>query len=375
MRRLFIIFFLLFLQVPMLGQTPVNVNMSGGITITKESDNGLNHTYISNQDLYKKIEKAALEAEARQRQSSPRNNSSNNDDAEYQAEQARKRAEREARMEMERRKEQARIQAAGDEYVRSTASYYQSLKDNAYWESTVGKEIVREKTARENFFTPGIRIIESDGSAPIQPIKTETDKTIFSSKMMQKKGETFKSLNIDPPYYSPDFNIGHFREALQKTSPIPESVSAPFVTGRMSQPTFLDKARAWAKSTAILGRNTLLDEAIGRVEGVFESVVSQTTSAGSGFIRMYKTMTSVFHVGDLECNIIDNNLDALLTSVRTGDYEVLNRSLADTEFKTRKQLYKSIRDGFGQTSSTNDAIDEGVNNVSVWTFWKLWEKE
>ena len=142
----------------------------------------------------------------------------------------------------------------------------------------------------------------------------------------------------------------------------------------MSQRTFLDKAWDGTKSAAFSGRNILEDEAVGRVENLVKSAISQTAPIGKSVVGFYRSLKNAAKLGNLEGDIISNSLDAILTSVRTGDASVLSRSLSETDIKTRKHLNESIREGFGQTSSTNDTIDEGVNYVSNWAYWKLWSR-
>lgn len=369
---------LLIAQQSLLSQTPVSVNQGGGITILKGTDSGLSSTYISNQDLYNKISKACHDAEARQKKTTTRTSTNNTVDAARQAEIAAEKAKQEAlkqaRLEEERRKEQARIKKAGDDYVRQNSARYEQKKSEAHWQATVGKEILREKTAPENYFTPGSRVIErNEATYSLPQINTNTDKSNFALRLHQKKFEnrTFQSLNVANPYYSPDFNIGHFREAIQSVAVMPQMVDSR----QIDQVSFLDEAWAQMPKLAEAGRQTMGDEAWDRVTGFAKSTIASVNPICKEVTRAYD---AVMHVGDVKnksVEIIEDALETVLNTVKTGDYSLINRYFDRTKVSSEKQLTQMIRNKFGQTSSTNNAIEDGEDFIAYFAFWKKWNKE
>ena len=242
-------------------------------------------------------------------------------------EQERQEAE-ERRREEERIREEARIKQAGDDYVRSNAWYYNQLQSEAYWQGTVGKEIVSEKTALENYITPGVRIIESEQDS----VSTRTNKSGFSERLKEVRSRSvglssnmvFVPLNARANDYLNDVVQNSFRPAYYQYDNFVRmdmSAGGSSTTQRIYQ--WLDATGAWADARRKDAGDAVLGVSVKFCTSVAKSTISGISAMSNQVMRVYERITNVGDVFNTEKGMINESLDYILKNWNKDDYDAL----------------------------------------------------
>lgn len=279
-------------------------------------------------------------------------------EAENRAIRERQREEERIRREEERRREEARIHAVGEAYVRRTAAKYNQLKENARWEATMGKEIVRNQTAMENYFTPGTRVIERDTSSmDMQPVTTTTDKSSFAAKLKDKKRQlankesdfdgfedgfftnrTFHSLSSDA-YSSSDLQYFHEHQRLMMqfcSSLMTKSVS-PSRVKQVESPLYLQESnKQWdlslldetLETMGYISEGFIKDSGKHLIEERLEESYSPIGILANKGLNIYKKAKDAIDVYKVEEGIINKSLTAIKKTVSTGDPRYVDDAFA-----------------------------------------------
>ena len=348
---------------------------------------------------YKKVQKAVYDALAKQRRNEATNSSSASAAAEAEARRERE-ARETARRAEERRIEQARIQKAGDDYIRQSSQHYDAKKDEAHWQATEGKAMLREKTSMNRYFNAGTHITGGSGgdgstTMPNRHINTTTNKSKFASKLKNKKnnlsknsdwdgfddgffaGRTFRSLNSNPGYSS-DFSMSHFRDAINAPAkPVTARVvSSPFPTEvpPEKQP-LLNRMQDLAGEGFIKGKLMLLEEAQDRVQGYAKSTISGSSAMGKACIQAYQAISSIGDVKNKMVAKMERSLQTASHVAKTGDLSQLDAFFAREELYSRQDVVQLMREKLGFKSNSDNAVEEGEDFLVNHAFWRKWKND
>lgn len=362
MNRLVIVCSLLLVSLPVVAQRPVKVVQSGGLTVDtyspprgpssskKSSGKGGKNRGIN---IYGDIRGYSIEELAEQIRAN----------ADAQAGEIRAKIE-EMEREQKRREEEARIKAVGDEYVRSTNSYYNQKKDEAYWQATVGVDILREQTSVEHYFTPGTHIIEKDDSAmDMQPVTTATDKSSLAAKLKQKRTKddrptlssdmVFVPLNARANDYLKDVVQNNYQPAYYQYDnfvrmDLPSR--GPSLTERMYNA--LDRTQEWAENRRRDGANALLNTSVTFCASVAKSSISSINAMAGQVMNAYDIVSNIGDVVNLEKGIINGSLDLIKNHWDEKDYmDRADQFFSKTEGKAKHVSYNHISDNLNVSPS------------------------
>ena len=302
------------------------------------------------------IRRAMEEAIAKQKAAEAKNQSSTSSSEQREQREAQAAAER-ARREEAQRREEARIKAAGDAYIQQSAPKYNQMRQNAQWEATVGKQIVGEKTAMENFFTPGTRIIERDAAGfDYQPANTSTDKSELLSKLKQRrasKGETvlssdmvFVPINARANDYLKDVVQSNYRPAYLQFDyflRLDRQYVKPSFGSKVDN--FLDRTEEWAQARLDDGRSAIVYGSVSFCSSVAKNTISRIGSMSKQVMNVYEILMDVGTVKDVELGMINNALDFIKNNWDSKDYWERAEHFNTRQEDVGKMFAKDLIDG------------------------------
>lgn len=333
----------------------------------------------SNTELYNRIKKEVEAAEARARKDdSKANSAAEKRERELEIERAR---EVEARRQAEERRiEEARIKSAGDNYMRSSAGRYNSMRAEAEWQATTGRAIVAEKTSMENVINPGTRIIEDDSDMDLRPVNTRTDKSSFAEKLNRRKGKEsegissdmgFKSINLRGNEYLKKVVQNNYRPSYYQYSGFVkmDTKARPLSFSQKLHQT-KDYVDAWADRLRVKTANATLSAGISFCEDVAKSTISGISAMSEQLVRVYDIASNIGDVFSVEKSIMTSSFEFIKNNAFDPNaYKKIDVFLAEQEQRVKGTAESIIM------SEINAPTVSGLLNESAasWFFAEIEE--